>query len=224
MDEAGIRELMGEAVNSGPVVVTEGDLQPQKAFQPVNQDFRSDRATIYLYSAEEDEEGDGEEEATISKADLKKLKPFLRRGDLLENVADSGYRSSGVRMYDGKKVVDLCYDYDDYGSVGPEFVVYREFNPCYWDYSSMNVNNMLVPDVDSAQSGWHTGDFPSCFVDRKAILEADGLQITMFGKVYNIPQELKDWVVEHADDPDAELDEDMKYVEDMEEEASIILV
>jgi hypothetical protein len=65
----------------------------------------------------------------IPRGDLARLRPFLRRGDLLENTAVSGYRSEGVSIYDGRRVTALSYEQDDYGCLGHEYVIYRDFNP-----------------------------------------------------------------------------------------------
>ncbi len=203
-----------------------GDLEPSKAFKPSNQAFRSDRATVHLYQAEtnDEDEGDGEEESSISPADLARLRPFLRRGDILENTSVSGYRSEGVSMYDGRRVVSLSYDEDDYGCLGPDYVLFREFNPCYFDYATMNVNNLLVPDMTEAQSCWHSGNYPVCYIDRTPIVDSQGLQVTLFGKVYNIPQEFKDWVMENAEVEGPVDHEDMIFVEGMEEGVSVLLL
>eukprot|EP01033_Poteriospumella_lacustris_P003423 gene3423-2532_t len=105
------------------------------------------------------------DEPTISPADWRRIRAMARRGDLLENVASAGYRSTGIRVFDGKRIIDLDYDVDDYGQLPPDFVVYGEFNPHYWDYATMNVNNTLVPEVAGAQSYWHTGNYPSVTID-----------------------------------------------------------
>merc|ERR1712151_1081778 len=65
-------------------------------------------------------------------------------GDIVENVAQSGYRSSGVYMVscqDGKfEIVELDTDFDDYGGVPGLFRVISEF-PCnYWHRDFMHVH------------------------------------------------------------------------------------
>jgi hypothetical protein len=87
----------------------------------------------------------------------------------------------------------------------------------------MHVNNLLVPHIDSSQSCWHSGDYPSCFIDRQPILQADGLTVTLFGKTYTIPQEFKDWVVENADEEGPIDHEEMAYVDGMDG-VSIMLI
>lgn len=59
------------------------------------------------------------------------LKHF-RRGDILEFTNYSGYRSQGVFMWDGEKVIDQNTEYDDYGSPAKCFS-YPEFPLDYWD-------------------------------------------------------------------------------------------
>jgi hypothetical protein len=200
------------------VAPLEGDFEPSKPFKPSNQAFRSDRATIHLYHAEhdQDEEDEYEVEPSIPRGDLARLRPFLRRGDLLENTAVSGYRSEGVSIYDGRRVTALSYEQDDYGCLGPEYVIYRDFNPHYWDYGTMNVNNLLAPEMENAQSQWHAGDYPCCYVDRHLIVQAEGLQVNLFGKVYDIPQEFKDWVMENAEVEGEVFHEEMRFVEGMD--------
>lgn len=55
----------------------------------------------------------------------------LKRGDVIS--FKRFYRNKEVLgMYDGKGIVDLCTDLDDYGLVPSEFVAFHPFVPDYW--------------------------------------------------------------------------------------------
>lgn len=177
--------------------------------KPCNQEFRADRASIFLYKGDEDDE-----EGNITKKDLAKIKPWLRKGDLLENVSQSGYRSEGVKIYDGKKVIDLGYEIDDYGHPGEEFVVYREFNPLYWNYDSLNCYNILVPEKEEPQSMWHSENMPSVYIDREAVAQAVNCTIEMDGVAYSFPEKLHEWALNHQEED--EDDGETPYVNDVE--------
>ena len=86
----------------------------------------------------------------------------LRRGDILENVDDSGYRSEGVYMWNGTDIIRQNTEYDDYGSPAKEFKVITQFPPNYWErpYSSRYVDNSYVPDVRDSKFYWHSYNPP----------------------------------------------------------------
>lgn len=56
------------------------------------------------------------------------------RGDVIgiKNTKGYGYRNVGKCMWDGKKVVELALDFDEYGHVPSEFLVGKEFHAMYW--------------------------------------------------------------------------------------------
>ena len=115
-------------------------------------------------------------------------------------------------MYDGQKVIHLGDDLDDYGCVGPEFVVYKEFNPFHWDMRTIHVNDILCPGKGTS-AGWHGGEMPSVYVDTAAIRKAKNCQIKFEGETYKIPEELYEYVKESEGIPEPEcfayvLDED----------------
>jgi len=74
-----------------------------------------------------------------------KLVEQADHGDVLENAADSGYRSTGVYMIarrGGQKsgafrVVELDFEVDDYGSISSEFRAITDFPLNYWHLPSM---------------------------------------------------------------------------------------
>jgi hypothetical protein len=62
----------------------------------------------------------------------------LKKGDIVENIYESGYRTEGVYIIDTrsgdldksknyKYVNTLSYDYDDYGSISSNFLCFSEF-------------------------------------------------------------------------------------------------
>jgi hypothetical protein len=99
----------------------------------------------------------------------------MRRGDIIENVTESGYRSQGVYMWDGKKVIEQNTSWDDYGSPSEEFKVVTEFPPGYWDktmgelktQSGLNIKKWCRIEADS-QFYWHS-DYPPVALDAKKL-------------------------------------------------------
>lgn len=216
-----VEKTVAEKVKKGYKQAEAAVAGQAKAFTACNQEFRADRATIHLFSQEEandegsdggDEEEDDGDSPGIYKMDKKsfqKLRPYLRRGDLLENVLESGYRSSGLYIYDGKNVTHLGDDLDDYGCMHKSYVIYKEFNPHYWDFSSMNVHNLLVPETDHTSAGWHSGDYPCAYVYAPAIKAAVDLKVHFHGVDYPIEADFKAWV---DSDPDPEEAGEFAYV------------
>lgn len=157
---------------------------------------------------DDDDDGSGDEGSDdegpaiykLNKKDFAKLRPYLRRGDLLENVAVSGYRSQGMYIFDGVNVTHMGDDLDDYGNIPAEYVVYKEFNPHYWEIGQLNVNNILVPESQGYKVSWHGGDYPCVYVYAPAIRDADGLTIHFQGQDYEIEDYFKEWIEEEPDE------------------------
>ena len=61
-----------------------------------------------------------------------KIMDVLERGDIIENIDESGYRSDGVYFFDGKEIIDQSRRIDDYGEPATEFAAPWEFTPDYW--------------------------------------------------------------------------------------------
>ena len=55
----------------------------------------------------------------------------INRGDII-CFGGRVYRNEGVWIWDGKKIISLDTDIDDYGSVPLEFKVGKEFAPDHW--------------------------------------------------------------------------------------------
>ena len=64
----------------------------------------------------------------------------IQRGDLIQ-LEWLQYRNDGSYLWDGNKVINLCYEYDDYGTVPPEFS-FPEFPFTYFEYRILH-NNMV---------------------------------------------------------------------------------
>lgn len=71
----------------------------------------------------------------------------IRRGDIIYFQKFGAYRNDGVYMYDGKKIVDLNYDIDDYGSVSQEFLAIDEF-PLDYFVDVIDHNQIINIDVN----------------------------------------------------------------------------
>lgn len=89
---------------------------------------------------------------------------MMKRGDLVEDVSSSGYRSEGRYIVDTDKdikdlgitrngliIKDLYREYDDYGTIHPDMYTITEFPIGYFD--NLVVNSYLCgPDM---KSYWH---------------------------------------------------------------------
>jgi hypothetical protein len=121
--------------------------------------LKKKHATVHLVKLGKDLDRDRDDMITLD--DLEEMYPqvksVVRRGDIIENVDRSGYRSDGVYMIDiinGRKcIVNQNYDYDDYGSPNVQFIGLQEFPLDYWNPMSIYVNS-LEPDTDS-EFYWH---------------------------------------------------------------------
>jgi hypothetical protein len=67
---------------------------------------------------------------------------FMRRGDILFNTIYPRYRNDGKCLFDGKNLVGLDSEFNEYGHVSKEFLAFTEFPPNYWDnlaYNGINI-------------------------------------------------------------------------------------
>lgn len=152
---------------------------------------------------EEDGEGEEREKFHIENLDtftidlLKKKFPYLigrlRHGDIIENIAESGYRSEGVIMYynDGavEKLVNQNFEYDDYGSPSTEFELF-DFTGGYWDkkYSvhnhKLNVNFNTEGPLLNSNFYWHI-DYGIASLRRDSLDDAKPIgKISKSGKIH----------------------------------------
>ena len=95
-------------------------------------------------------------------------------GDLIENTAESGYRTNGVYILTKKKkkfvVRRLDGDYDDYGNVGDEFSLGPSFPVGYWTFAFQKGTHISVLSGNlKSKAGWHNGDEQGEPVSKKII-------------------------------------------------------
>nr|QBK84724.1 MAG: hypothetical protein LCDPAC01_02050 [Pithovirus LCDPAC01] len=62
----------------------------------------------------------------------------LKRGDLVKFEGYCGYRNEGTMIYDGKNIIELEFDHDEYGHIPSSFHVITEFLPRYWEQIKHN--------------------------------------------------------------------------------------
>lgn len=175
-------------------------------FMPYVPKFDYSRATVHLielYHLKDFGNGEGDEEQEEEEKDeytvriqdldvvnidlLKKKFPYLigrlRHGDIIENKAESGYRSQGVVMYfnDGndEKLVNQNHDYDDYGSPSKCFELF-DFPGGYWDKKycdkgcGLNVNNEDNCSECTSDFYWHS-DYGLAIIHRESLSNATPL-------------------------------------------------
>lgn len=103
-------------------------------------------ATVHLFKGSELK--DYNQENVPTKDQLNDRYPGftnkLNRGDILENVDVSGYRSEGVYMWNGKEIIRQNTEYDDYGSPSKEFKVITQFPPDYWSTPRSSQSNLII--------------------------------------------------------------------------------
>lgn len=122
---------------------------------------RKDKATIHLINLRDVVGGE------LEIDELEELYPgisqMMRRGDIIENVSYSGYRSQHVWFFDGNQVIGQYYEIDDYGTPPLEFKLVTEFPPGYWDgdwewdlgnaFNAPPVNRWFIRD--DSKFYWH---------------------------------------------------------------------
>jgi hypothetical protein len=168
------------------------------------------KATILLVDISSRIESDDFDFETFTDRMEQKYPDFrshLKAGDIIENLAESGYRSQGVYMYAGKNIIPLNYDYDDYGSVSTQFLVFKDFPPNYWSpWSDLLVNDTYQPGGKS-QAYWH-GESGEPVIDKNVLTDAemstnnDGsmyVDIEFAGKNYQVLVDKED-LLQHQHD------------------------
>jgi hypothetical protein len=86
-----------------------------------------------------------------------KIKKIIKRGDIVENNEESGYRTSGVYIWDGKKSISLSTTPDDYGTIPIEFRVISEFPIDYWHTFQSPISQL---SKNTSQFDWHNNYVP----------------------------------------------------------------
>jgi hypothetical protein len=100
-----------------------------------------------------------------------------KEGDLVENVAESGYRTEGVyilKMNKKKKklaVSPLDGDYDPYGHVGADFSLGPDFPVGYWTFAFDRGTHVSITEKGSFTSiaHWHNDEEQAEPVSQKII-------------------------------------------------------
>ncbi len=99
-----------------------------------------------------------EDIAALLTVAVRKQKMPIKRGDLISlNLQDERYRNTDVFIYDGKKVIELDCDIDEYGAVPPCFeVTDTEFSPQYWrsKIAHNSIFWLAQPILDRMQVHW----------------------------------------------------------------------
>lgn len=123
---------------------------------------RKDKATIHLINLR-DKDLCGELEIDELEESYPGISQMMRRGDIIENVCYSGYRSQYVWFFDGNQVIGQYYEIDDYGTPPLEFKLVTEFPPGYWDgdwerdcgnaFNAPPVNRWFIND--DSKFYWH---------------------------------------------------------------------
>jgi hypothetical protein len=125
---------------------------------------RDSRATIHVFP-----------KGGLSIRQLKAEYPTFnpRRGDIIVSADESGYRTEGVRLYDGVEIIEQYLEYDDYGSPPIEFRVGTEFPVGYWDIPSDSDDPRVVKyDVDELDMPYWHDESPATAMDAKLIEHA----------------------------------------------------
>ena len=97
-----------------------------------------------------------------------------KAGDLVENVAESGYRTEGVYILKMKKkklvISPLDDDYDPYGHVGNDFTLGPEFPVGYWSFAfEKGAQISITGDNLESKASWHNDTEQGEPVDKKTI-------------------------------------------------------
>ena len=115
---------------------------------------------------------DEAEDKNFESVTLKLLALILQnggvRGDLVENINESGYRSEGLYILDNDvennlKICKLGTENDDYGNVPSTLSLSRHFNPGYWTsalgaFEKRLVINLTSYPNETSKAYWHRSE------------------------------------------------------------------
>jgi hypothetical protein len=136
--------------------------------------FNNENCVIHLISCHDDDINPSFISNHITKK-YPSLWTMMKKGDLVEVVNMSGYRSDGryyVDEYKRKKtnnlsINSLYYGYDDYGSIPKHFSTISNFPIGYFNEENIITNNTFVPNTTKS-SYWHSNHHPM-FIDTKSL-------------------------------------------------------
>ena len=103
-------------------------------------------------------------------------------GDLIENVAQSGYRTEGVYILKNKKnkliISELDTVYDDYGHVGKDFSLGPSFPVGYWTFAFEKGTQISINEEDlESRAHWRNGEDQGEPVIKKTIKSIKKAQV-----------------------------------------------
>jgi hypothetical protein len=79
------------------------------------------------------------------------FRTLVKRGDVFSDVELGEERAEGSWMYDGKDLISLGFDADDYGHVSREFKAFTEFHPNHWNFDNLR----HVKHGEKSDFNWH---------------------------------------------------------------------
>jgi len=112
-------------------------------------------ATVFLANIQSASEDEFLSLETL-KIDCPGITWSMKRGDIIEDVNTSGYRSSGVWFFDGEEIIGQNYSVDDYGTP-PKSLAFPEFPVGYWDKDNLQVSDKYAPG-ETSKFYWHISD------------------------------------------------------------------
>lgn len=93
-----------------------------------------------------------EQERTQALDYLRQNNADLIKGDLIIYEGMAGYRNEGVEIFNGRRIIPLISDYDDYGSLPKEFHVIENNIPIkYWYHDH---DNGTIRGIDHNNIVW----------------------------------------------------------------------
>lgn len=83
------------------------------------------------------------------------LIPLMKRGDIIENIRDSGYGADGLYFYNGHKIIYMYRDLDVFGTPPKEFRIITGFDILYWYPQNTITNNLFVGESFNSKFFWY---------------------------------------------------------------------
>lgn len=72
------------------------------------------------------------------------IEKFIKRGDLVSDTRNSGYRATGVYIFDGYWLNALSTEYDAYPHIPSGYTIIDEFPVGYWDDTTLDNDHILI--------------------------------------------------------------------------------